>query len=257
MNKHFSLIQNSRYVKKKLMGDDVWHPFRLKSVRLGYESLLKIKGEIYINRIEREVVEYRYRSIGEVIAEFCSDPEPPYMVETDRHEMCIYLGKKDMGVCYKKGQDADAMDEDGNWWSAKILDHRHDGKYLVHFHGWDSKWDRWNDPLEISPFRSVVKDWSVGIKPGEHVELRMKDMKWYMGFVREKTLTGDAILVEDFKTTRQEWIKTSDERVMPINTHIRGIGRIYPFPRWSDPGGEDVWWIHTGFRVALSRQVAV
>lgn len=46
---------------------------------------------------------------------------------------------------YSRGQILSAQDREGNWYRAEILDQK-EGRYKVHYNGWDSKWDEWVEP---------------------------------------------------------------------------------------------------------------
>lgn len=243
------------HISMKFRGDQVWHPFRMSRISLE-RGVMCVNGMAYKDRIHREKIEYMFTSISEVVASLSSNPHAPYLVEDDNYYRRISLGRRRMSLpVYKKGDRVDAMDEDGNWWAATIMDQK-DGLYFVHFYGWDSKWDKWNDPLEIAPFRSVVGDWFSRLAPGENVEMRMSDRMWYMGVVAG--VSADGITVRDLRSKREEFVKESDERIMPMGTHIHSMNtrhRFASFAMWSDPDGDEIWWLQSRnrSRVFLSR----
>ena len=56
---------------------------------------------------------------------------------------------------YKVGQWIDAKDTMGDWLEAQVMEIAN-GKLLIHYNGWCSRWDEWVDPAcdRVSLFRS-------------------------------------------------------------------------------------------------------
>lgn len=58
---------------------------------------------------------------------------------------------------YQRGEIVLARDQKNEWYRSEILDHK-DGRYRVHYNGWDNKWDEWVAPAEIKRLETKTLD---------------------------------------------------------------------------------------------------
>lgn len=49
---------------------------------------------------------------------------------------------------YQRGDILSAQDKEGKWYRSEVLDEK-EGRYKVHYNGWDSKWDEWVEPAKL------------------------------------------------------------------------------------------------------------
>lgn len=79
---------------------------------------------------------------------------------------------------YQRGDLLTAQDQQGKWYRAEILDEK-EGRYKVHYNGWDSKWDEWVPPAKLKRLESKPLDRRVGYA----VE---RDKKWLPAVLSEE-----------------------------------------------------------------------
>ena len=58
---------------------------------------------------------------------------------------------------YQRGDVLSAQDLEGKWYRAEILDEK-DGRYKVHYNGWDTKWDEWVEPAKLKRLENKSLD---------------------------------------------------------------------------------------------------
>ena len=70
----------------------------------------------------------------------------------------------------------EACDRDGKWYVSQILAVK-DGKYRVHYLGWDPKWDEWVGPEKL---RAIAR---TKLKIGERYEVEWRKDQWFLATV--------------------------------------------------------------------------
>lgn len=118
--------------------------------------------------------------------------------------------------------EVDAMDCDFIWYDAKIMGW--DGKrFLVHFYGWDHKWDEWiSDPHRIAPHRTYTTEWISTIQTGQAIEFKKKEdsTRWFLGTIIRLDKDKGVVYIEndDHNTTFQ--ILWDKDWLSPMGVHI-------------------------------------
>jgi hypothetical protein len=84
------------------------------------------------------------------------------------------------------GMEVDAMDEEGIWYDARLVEIVNQ-KVRVHFFGWSSKWDIWYSlgvPM-LAPSRTFTKPWREHLKVGTRVQFRyaFHNIRWFDGVI--------------------------------------------------------------------------
>lgn len=74
------------------------------------------------------------------------------------------------------GDFLEAQDKEGQWYVAQILAVE-DGKYRVHYSGWDSKWDEW---VGAEKLRAISRP---KLKVGECYEVEWRPKEWFLATV--------------------------------------------------------------------------
>ncbi|KAF0244280.1 MAG: hypothetical protein FD180_2654 [Planctomycetota bacterium] len=70
----------------------------------------------------------------------------------------------------------EACDQEGKWYVSQILAAK-DGKYRVHYLGWDPKWDEWVGPEKL---RAIAR---TKLKVGERYEVEWRKDQWFLATV--------------------------------------------------------------------------
>lgn len=74
------------------------------------------------------------------------------------------------------GEYVEACDREGKWYASRVLAAR-EGKWLVHFLGWDSRWDEWVGAEKLRPSTRGT------LELGARYEVEWQKGKWYLGVV--------------------------------------------------------------------------
>lgn len=101
------------------------------------------------------------------------------------------------------GERCEGFDE-GKWWKVKILDVK-DGKYLVHWIGWDRSSDAWIGPDRMRAFKPAT------MAKGAKVEIEW-NKTWYKGRVLKSEL-GLHLVHYDGYPADDEWVPTDRLRL--------------------------------------------
>lgn len=89
----------------------------------------------------------------------------------------------------------------GKWFKALSLDAR-DDELLVHYLGYEDRWDEWVGPNRRRPYRPS------GFKPGTLVEVQWdEDQQWYPAEVVKQWYGLHLIHYEGYDSTWDEWIR--------------------------------------------------
>jgi hypothetical protein len=89
-------------------------------------------------------------------------------------------------------------EEEGKWYKVKILDAK-DGKFFVHWLGWESKWDAWVDEKRLRPYKPQVYE------GGTEVEVEW-DGVWYKAKVKQTRLGLHLIHYEGYPDSDDEYV---------------------------------------------------
>ncbi|MEY2562564.1 MAG: hypothetical protein QOH88_757 [Verrucomicrobiota bacterium] len=96
------------------------------------------------------------------------------------------------------GERAQARDEQGDWYAARIIEAR-DEKLKVHFIGYENDEDVWVDPDDLRPIRPVQ------YAKGTQVEVRWKK-KWYPATILQVKDGIHQIHYTDYEAKWDEWV---------------------------------------------------
>jgi len=92
----------------------------------------------------------------------------------------------------------------GTWYKSKVLEIK-DGKYKIHYEGWDKKWDEWVTTKRMR----VATAWKVG----DLCEVKWKG-KWYKSKIIEVKGPKYKIHYEGWGKEWDEWITTKRMRAL-------------------------------------------
>lgn len=97
----------------------------------------------------------------------------------------------------------------GKWYKAKSIDAR-PGAWLIHYPGYESRWDEWIGPARIRNHQTEQ------FSKGTRVEVRWtQDQKWYPATVLEGWQGLHLIRYEGYDSSWDEWVKPRDVRRAP------------------------------------------
>jgi len=181
---------------------------------------------------------------------FQDKPRPemvPRVLAGDPKLEITYRGKrKERRFTFQQGREVDVMDAVGEWWKGSMVASK-DNLIRYHYHGWDSKWDRWypNDSLHVAPLYSITRDWREAIRVGLLVEYKKTAQGgWHQGVIARMSLTTTTVWVRSFSGgTDEVEIERTSERLMFHGAHT-GFYRS-PFRVsnvvWKDEKGTEVY----------------
>ena len=93
---------------------------------------------------------------------------------------------------------------EGTWYKARVIDAK-DGRFLVHYYGWESSDDEWVTPAQlrdVSPTQYPV---------GAQVEVRWK-RSWYPAIVLHVRGGVHYIAYDDYDAQWNEWVASGRMR---------------------------------------------
>jgi hypothetical protein len=118
--------------------------------------------------------------------------------------------------------EVDAMDCDFVWYDAKIMGW--DGKcFLVHFYGWDHKWDEWiSDPHRIAPHRTHTTEWISTLQTGQAIEFKKKNEAtvWFLGTIVRLDRDRGVVYVENNEQDTTYQVSWDKDWLSPVGVHI-------------------------------------
>ncbi|POM78300.1 Hypothetical protein PHPALM_4185 [Phytophthora palmivora] len=137
-----------------------------------------------------------------------------------------------------KGDTLDAFDTSRSWFEARLLAAKRN-KVLVHYRGWESKWDEWilRTSPRIAPPYSRVSKWRSALRPHSLVQIglqvpRLKHVKWRNATVIEVTPSTDddvelvqggsdgiGLRVHVHVDNDEIWLPAHDDLLCRSNTH--------------------------------------
>lgn len=106
----------------------------------------------------------------------------------------------------------EACDRAGKWYISQILAIK-DGKYLVHYIGWDPKWDEWVGPEKL---RAIDRP---KLKVGERYEIEWRKDQWFLATVTKSE--GDYFYYVHYEGEEgddDEWVTSNRARPAPAGT---------------------------------------
>jgi len=233
MNNHvFHLYDFNFYFK-------VWTPIVLSELKMTSTSI-HIHGRTVRSQ---KLFEDTVFSLKEFFERYSMVETIPYISLEKSSDLntCIFVGRRKKEYFPKEiGGDVDAMDHDGRWWNAVILDTDRKGLYHVHYRGWASEWDAWVDQSCLAPLFSRRKKWKETLRVGDEIEYKVY-RKWYHGRIAEKSSTCVDLqcVINPDKALKR--VDLSSDDIMPLGTHVPSIGAVPTLGVWNDPEGRDVW----------------
>lgn len=171
----------------------------------------------------------------------------PWVLVGDPKLEITYRGKrKQRHLTFQQGQEVDVMDMNGEWWKGSMVACQ-DNLIRYHFHGWDSKWDRWypKDSLHVAPLYSITRDWRSAIRVGLLVDYKKTAQGgWHQGVIARMSVTNTTVWVRSFYDETDEMeIERLSEQLMFQGAHT-GFHRS-PFRvsnvLWKDRKGTEVY----------------
>jgi hypothetical protein len=89
-------------------------------------------------------------------------------------------------------------EENGKWYKVKVLDAK-DGKFFVHWLGWEAKWDAWVEPARLRAYKPEVYE------GGTVVEVEW-DGVWYPAKVKQARLGLHLVHYEGYPDADDEYV---------------------------------------------------
>jgi hypothetical protein len=105
----------------------------------------------------------------------------------------------------------EACDRDGKWYVSQILAVK-DGKCLVHYLGWDAKWDEWVGPEKLRPIARKE------LKVGERYEVEWRKDQWFLATVTKADDCFYYVHYEGEEGDDDEWITAIKTRPAPAGS---------------------------------------
>jgi hypothetical protein len=102
----------------------------------------------------------------------------------------------------------EARDREGKWYVSQILEAK-DGKYFVHFAGWDPKWDEWVGPKLVRPIERPK------LTVGRRYEIEWRKNQWYLATVTKEDDGFYFIHYEGEEGDEDEWVTSDRARPAP------------------------------------------
>lgn len=132
---------------------------------------------------------------GFVWREVAADRPAPAKVEGD-HQPLDFL---------------EACDREGKWYVSQILAVK-DGKYRVHYCGWEDKWDEWVGPDKLRPIERQQ------LRVGELYEIEWRKGQWFLATVtKAEDDTFYFVHYEGEEGDDDEWVTSDRARPVPVS----------------------------------------
>ena len=115
-----------------------------------------------------------------------------------------------------------------------LLSNTEENKVLIHFHGWNSRFDEWvtKDSESLQPRFTKTRNWRSQLKFGDNVEINVdtdNGKRWIPGIVlkidrKEESFYEEVKVyikgINDANNCSRHWVDILDERLADCNTHI-------------------------------------
>ncbi len=109
---------------------------------------------------------------------------------------------------HQVGEFLQACDRDKKWYVSQILEVK-DGKYRVHYLGWESKWDEWVGPEKLRPIERTK------LKVGERYEVEWRKDQWFLATVTKEEDDFYYVHYEGEEGDDDEWVTSDRARPAP------------------------------------------
>jgi len=120
--------------------------------------------------------------------------------------------------------DIDAKDCDGKWYQSRIVKWKQN-KCLVHYYGWENKWDEWVSTTSerIAPLHTHTLNWIQMVREGDPIEfkLRHQTVRWFRGKIQKINPSKKSVYVVAVDMMYRECykIKLDRDNLSPIGVH--------------------------------------
>jgi hypothetical protein len=105
----------------------------------------------------------------------------------------------------------------GTWWKAKVLEQK-DGKYRIHYVGWDSSWDEWIGPERYRPLPGAKP--TPATSTGADCEVKWGD-QWYPAKVLEKKGRKFRVRLIGYSDVWEDWVQP--KRIRPLKIEAKPV----------------------------------
>lgn len=106
---------------------------------------------------------------------------------------------------WQAGDFVDACDREGQWYVSQVLAVK-DGKYRIHYLGWEAKWDEWVGPEKV---RAIERK---KLKVGERYEIEWRPGQWFLATVTKEEDDFYYVHYEGEEGDDDEWVTADRAR---------------------------------------------